>query len=79
VVTRLREPGGVTTADRQELSGVLVVRAWIEGDPPQFKARLTHTTDVTRHEEESATVSSARGIHDEIDRWLAALQAAHAR
>ena len=55
---------------------MLVVRAWVEGDPPQLKARLTHTTDVRRHEEESTTASSARGIHDEIDRWLTALQAA---
>jgi hypothetical protein len=44
-----------------------------------LKARLTHTTDVHRHEEDSATVSSARGIHDEIDRWLAALQQTPAR
>ena len=73
-MTGLREHGAVATAERRERSGVLVVRAWIEGDPPQLKARLTHTTDVNRHEEESATVASASGIHDEIDRWLAALQ-----
>ena len=78
-MTALRDHGAVTPADRQERSGVLVVRAWVEGDPPQLKARLTHTTDVNRHEEESATVSSARGIHAEIDRWLAALQAEHPR
>jgi hypothetical protein len=58
---------------------VLVVRAWVEGDPPQLKARLTHTTDVSQRAQESATVSSARGIHDEIDRWLAALQEGLAR
>jgi hypothetical protein len=69
----------VTTADRPERSGVLVVRAWIEGDPRQLKARLTHTTDVTRDAEESATVSSVRGIHAEVDRWLEALQAADVR
>ncbi len=78
-MTAVREHGRVTTAHRPERSGVLVVRAWVEGDPPQLKARLTHTTDVHRHEEDSATVSSARGIHDEIDRWLAALQQTPAR
>lgn len=78
-MTALREHGAVTTADRPERSGVLVVRAWIEGDPPQLKARLTHTTDIHRHEEESATVSSVRGIHDEIDRWLVALKQAPTR
>ena len=78
-MTGLRELGAVTSADRPERSGVLVVRAWVEGDPRQLKARLTHTTDVHRHEEESTTVSSVRGIHDEIDRWLTALQEEPAR
>ena len=62
-----------------ERSGVLVVRAWIEGCPPQLKARITHSIDLAQREPESATVSSARGIHDEIDRWLAALQQTPAR
>ena len=78
-MTGLREHGTVASADRPERSGVLVVRAWVEGAPPQLKARLTHTTDVHRHEEKSTTVSSARGIHDEIDRWLTALQQEPAR
>jgi hypothetical protein len=65
----------VTAAERGERSGVLLVRAWVEGDPPQLKARLTHSADLARRDEESVTVSSARGIHDEVDRWLTALQA----
>jgi hypothetical protein len=72
VVTRLLQHGAMTTAG--ERSGVLVVRAWIEGDPPQLKARLTHTIDLTQFEPSSATVSSAKEIHYEIDRWLEALQ-----
>lgn len=65
----------MTTAGTGERSGVLVVRAWIEGDPVQLKARLTHTIDLMQREPQSATVSSARDIHDEIDRWLEALRA----
>jgi hypothetical protein len=58
-----------------ERNGVLVVRAWIEGDPPRLKARITHTIDVARGEPESATVASAEQIHEEVRRWLEALQA----
>jgi hypothetical protein len=68
----------MTTAGRGERSGVLVVRAWVEGDPPQLKARLTHTIDLAQREPESATVSSAEQIHEEIERWLEALLAGSA-
>jgi hypothetical protein len=60
-------------------SGVLVVRAWIEGDPPQLKARITHTIDLVQRELRSATVSSADQIHEEVGRWLDALRAAPPR
>lgn len=65
----------MTAAGPAERSGVLVVRAWIEGDPPQLKARLTHTVDLVHGEPGSATVSTPAEIHDEIDRWLEALAA----
>jgi hypothetical protein len=55
-------------------TGVLVVRAWVEGDPPQLKARITHTLDVTRPQSESATASSADQICAEVRRWLDALE-----
>ena len=58
-----------------ERSGVLVVRAWIEGRPPQLKARITHTVDLTGGEPSSATAASAAQIHAEVDRWLDALDA----
>jgi len=56
-------------------SGVLVVRAWIEGIPPQLKARITHTVDLEGGETESATAASVAQIHAEVDRWLDALEA----
>jgi hypothetical protein len=63
----------MTTAG--ERNGVLVVRAWIEGDPPRLKARITHTVDIDGGESESAIVASAEQIHDEVRRWLEALEA----
>ena len=63
----------MTTAG--ERNGVLVVRAWIEGDPPQLRARITHTIDVAQDETESTIVASAEQIHDEVRRWLEALEA----
>jgi hypothetical protein len=57
-----------------ERSGVLVIRAWVEGRPPQLKARITHTVDPAQREHGTATVASAEQIHEEIRRWLAALE-----
>jgi hypothetical protein len=65
----------MTAVGVDERSGVLVVRAWIEGEPPQLKARLTHTVDLAQDEQESVTVSSAEEIHEEVTRWLEALEA----
>jgi len=67
----------MTTAG--ERNGVLVVRAWIEGDPPRLKARITHTVDVTEGEPQSRIATSAEQIHDEVQRWLEALETAAAR
>jgi len=61
-----------------ECSGVLVVRAWIEGEPPQLKARITHTVDLTKDERESVTASNTEQICDEVRRWLEALERASA-
>jgi hypothetical protein len=66
-------------ASAGERSGVLVVRAWIEGAPPQLKARITHTIDLDQREPETATVSSADQIQDEIRRWLDALVGGRSR
>jgi hypothetical protein len=62
-----------------ESGGVLVVRAWFDGDPPQLKARITHSLHVAEPQPKAATVSSAPAIHAELDRWLAALKENAAR
>jgi hypothetical protein len=57
-----------------EPSGVLVVRAWFDGDPPQLKARITRTLLFGEPHSETATASNAPAIHAEVDRWLEALK-----
>ncbi len=57
-----------------ERSGVLVVRAWVEGDPPQLKARISHTIGVAQREPQTATASSADEICAVARRWLDALE-----
>jgi hypothetical protein len=53
-----------------ERSGVLVVRAWIEGDPGQLKARITHTVDLAQSEPVTSTAASADQIFIAVRRWL---------
>lgn len=57
-----------------DCSGALVVRAWIEGDPPQLKARIMHTVHLAPSGPTSATASSAEQIQAEVRRWLDALE-----
>jgi hypothetical protein len=62
-------------AGDHERTGVLVVRAWIEGDPPQLKARITQTTDVASREPVSSTASTAEHIFAAVRRWLEEFEA----
>jgi hypothetical protein len=62
-------------AGDDERTGVLVVRAWIEGDPPQLKARITQTTDVATREPVSSAASTAEQIYDAVRRWLEEFEA----
>ena len=54
----------------RERTGVLVVRAWIEGEPAQLKARITQTADLARGEPISSTASSAEQIFAAVRGWL---------
>jgi hypothetical protein len=57
-----------------ERSGVLVIRAWVDGDPPRLKARIIQAIDPTRDEPEAAAVSSTEELCAEIRRWVEALE-----
>lgn len=59
----------------RERTGVLVVRAWIEGDPPQLKARITQTIDVASREPAATTASTAEQIFAAVRRWLEEFEA----
>jgi hypothetical protein len=59
----------------RERTGVLVLRAWIEGDPPQLKARITQTIDVATREPVSTTASTPEQIFTAVRRWLEEFQA----
>jgi hypothetical protein len=58
-----------------ERTGVLVVRAWIEGDPAQLKARITQTIDVAARESATTTASTAEQIYGAVRRWLEEFEA----
>jgi hypothetical protein len=59
----------------RERTGVLVLRAWIEGDPPQLKARITQTVDVAAREPVSTTASTPEQIFTVVRGWLEEFQA----
>jgi hypothetical protein len=70
VVTRPRHNGEVSEED--DSVGVLVVRVWFhEGSPVM---RLTTTPDVVTVEPVSLVVGTREALHQEIDRWLHAME-----
>jgi hypothetical protein len=57
-----------------ERTAVLVIRAWIEGEPPTLRLRITRTLDLSasdEHTEATASVDEAMTI---VCRWLQQLQ-----
>ena len=54
---------------------MLVIRAWLEDDTDDFRARLIAMSDVDSGEEQVSYASSADQIHDALDRWLAGVVA----
>lgn len=58
-----------------ERAAVLVIRAWIEGDPPTLRMRITRTFDVTAADESSEATASVDDALAIVRRWLEQLQA----
>lgn len=59
-------------------SGILVVRAWLDGWPPEIRVRITSVKDTSGPELDvayAATVEDAVGV---IARWLEAFAAGDA-
>jgi hypothetical protein len=49
---------------------VLVIRAWIEGDPPGLRLRITLASDISTGEEETATAASIEQAVELVRCWL---------
>jgi hypothetical protein len=58
-----------------ERTAVLVIRAWIEGEPPTLRMRITRTFDVTAADESSEATASVEEALAIVRRWLEQLQA----
>jgi hypothetical protein len=57
-----------------ERSGVLVVRAWVEGGAVAgLRARITQSHDLTRSEQTMTTTATAEGVMAAVQAWLDAL------
>ena len=52
-------------------TGILILRAWLEGDPPtDLRARLTTTAGVADSENAVAVVASVDAVCEAVRRWL---------
>jgi hypothetical protein len=64
---------GAMVGPLAERTGVLVVRAWVEGEAPQaFRARLTRSLDVSSLDEVESTAASIDEVCEQVRVWLLA-------
>ncbi len=68
------DPRGVTNPTSGPVpTGILILRAWLEGDPPtNLRARLTTTAGVAESENALTVVASVEGVCEAVRLWLAA-------
>jgi len=58
-------------APAPKVTGVLVVRAWLEGERPGvLRARITSTVDLTRHDVAVSAASKPEEIQRAVRAWL---------
>jgi hypothetical protein len=54
-----------------EQTGVLVVRVWVEGDPPlRLRSRITRTLDLREPNQLTTAAASAQEVGDVVQRWI---------
>jgi hypothetical protein len=58
-----------------ERIGVLVIRAWVEGDPGGVRMRITCTSDISTREEDATSAASIDEACAIVRRWLEAFAA----
>jgi hypothetical protein len=54
----------------RERTGVLLIRVWVEGEPPALRARITHRTDVTDSVEKVMFATTSDAISAAVGTWL---------
>jgi hypothetical protein len=64
----------VMAAPPGERTAVLVIRAWIEGEPPTLRMRITRTSDVTARNDTTEATGSVDEACVIVRRWLEQLQ-----
>jgi len=54
-----------------EQTGVLVIRVWVEGDPPpRLRSRITRTLDLRERDQLTTAAASAQEVGDVVQRWI---------
>jgi hypothetical protein len=54
-----------------EQTGVLVIRVWVEGDPPpRLRSRITRTVDISERNQVTTAAASARQVEQVVRAWL---------
>ena len=51
-------------------TGVCVIRAWREGEAHTLRARITHTLDISLHDEVTVTVAGTDALRAAFAEWL---------
>jgi hypothetical protein len=64
---------GGTMARTVERSGMLIVRAWVEGPPIGLRARIIQSRDITGRAQIETTTSSVEQVLATVRDWLEAL------
>jgi hypothetical protein len=54
----------------RERTGVLLIRAWMEGEPPALRARIIDRTDVSESVENVTFATTPGGINAAVSAWL---------
>lgn len=57
-------------ADAPPPAGLLVVRAWLEGEPPALRARITTTVDVEVGGQQSTYAGETEEVVQIVRDWL---------
>jgi hypothetical protein len=57
-----------------ERTAVLIIRAWIEGEPPSLRMRVTRTFDVAAADETTEATASIEEVCAIVRRWLEQLE-----